>query len=194
MRYTITSTQIEYFRKEGHIEFQPFLKTEESKILKNLLDEAKIKTPSGRDLERENKPLGKALQLSRLGQIASQLFNKKRVVLGLTQYFPKFHKVCSLDDLSTVTETVGCALLNLSNEPLPGLSYLPIEQGDIGFYSNRFPIDFTSLELPVLFIVFTEENVRYKFQQNDPETHFLKKLGYAFGDRLMQNTHPLIHS
>ncbi|NGX38329.1 MAG: hypothetical protein K1000chlam2_01502 [Chlamydiae bacterium] len=192
MRYTITSQQLDYFRREGHIEFETLFSVEEAEKLRSLLDTARLSQGMGRDLERGNPPLRKAMELSRLGQTAYGLFAKKPLRLAFSQYVPQYRKIIALEDISSVTETYGCMLLNLSPNPLPDFPYLPMEMGDVGFYERKFPIDFTALELPVLFLAFARDVARYQLQENDPDTHHLKKLGYGFGDRLNNDTHPLI--
>ena len=192
MRYTITSQHLDYIRKEGHIEFVDFYNEKEASALRSLLDEVLSKNPSGRDLERYNSSLFKAAFFSRLAQVASALFNQKRLKLAFTQYYPHYKCMAALEDISSVTEICGVALVNLSETPLPEFPYLPLKMGDLGFYQIDFPIDFTDLEKPVFLIAFSTEVARYKFQEKDPETHILKKLGYAAGDRLRDETHPLL--
>ena len=192
MRYTITSQQLDYFRREGHIEFETLFSKEEAEKLRSLLDQSRLSLGTGRDLERGNPPLRKAMQLSRVGQAASELFAKKPIRLAFSQYVPQYRKIIALEDISSVTETYGCALINLSSDPFPDFPYLPMEMGDVGFYERKFPIDFTALELPVLLLAFAKDKARYQIQENDPDTHHLKKLGYGFGDRLTDATHPLI--
>ena len=192
MRYTITSQQFDYLRRERHIEFEAFFSREEAETLKILLDTARANNATGRDLERGNFPLIKALKISRLAQAASALFHQKQMKIAFTQYYPPYKSIDALEDLTSVSETLGCALLNLSLDPLPDFAYLPIEMGDVGFYENEFPIDFTDLERPVLLIAFATKKARYKLQEKDPHTHLLKKIGYGFGDILAEETHPLI--
>ncbi len=190
MRYTITSQQFDYFREEGHIQFQDLFTPEEAGSLKVLLDE--LNNETGRDLQRGNLPLQKAMQLSRLGQALSGLLDEQMLQLAFTQYYPCYKKVATLEEISSITEVCSCALINLSYDELPELDYLPAEVGDVGFYKETFPIDYTQLDLPFLLIAFAKKNARYKLQKNDPHTHTLKKLGYAFGDRINSDTHPTI--
>ncbi len=192
MRYNITSQQFDYFRSERHIEFEALFSKEEAQTVRSLLDEAYAKNPTGRDLERDHAPLIKALKLSRLAQAASALVNKTKLKVAFSQYYPPYKTIDALEDLSSVTETSLCALLNLNETPLPDFAYLPMEMGDVGFYANEFPIDFTDLDMPVLLIAFATEKARYKLQKKDPHTHLLKKLGYGFGDLLSEETHPLV--
>lgn len=192
MRYNITSQQFDFFHKEGWIVFEGLFSEEEAETIRSLLDQAKKN--SSRDLERGNPPLHAALKLKRIGQAASQLINKKRVKLAFTDYPPSFKGAFCLEEISPVSETYGCCLIHLSDDPYPELHYLPKKIGDVGFYQKKFPIDFPKLESPFLFLAFAAETARYILQANDPNTHFLKKLGYGFGDHLTTETHPLITS
>ena len=192
MRYVITSTQLNYFRKEGQIALEGLFKEEEAYLLNALLEEEQTHRPSGRDLQRENPPLKKAMQFSRLGQIASHLFRKKRIQVAFTQFPPQSSIIASVLDISSVTEILGGALIRLSTDPLPPLPYLPANIGDAVIYDKNFQIDFTSLSQPLLLIAFTTEKGRYRLCPNDPHTHELKKIGYGFGDLLSNETHPLI--
>lgn len=179
MRYTITSQQYDFFHREGWIEFEAFFSNNEADTLRSLLDTALEKHPSGRDLERENPPLLHALKLSRIGQVASALFHKKKIKLAFTQYPPSFPCSATLEEICTVTEPYGLALIHL-------------EEGGITFYQKTFFLDYPALQPHFLMLVFASEKTRYKLQPKDPQTHFLKKLGYGFGDHLTDDTHPLL--
>lgn len=202
MRYTTTSQQLSYFQRESHIDLKDLFTEEEIKNLKNLLDEtlAKHKAASpthrllaGHDLQRENPAIYKALQPSRLGQVASQLFNKKKLLIALTQYYLAYGEtVATASDISSYTEICGCMLMNLSDQPLPDLPYLPVEHGDVVFYKENFPIEFTNLDLPILLVVFATDKSRYRQNEKDPHKNHPKKLGLGAGDRLTTDTHPLI--
>jgi hypothetical protein len=41
-------------------------------------------------------------------------------------------------------------------------------------------------------IVYCTDKTVYVLEKRDPHTHALKKLGYGFGDRLEEKTHPII--
>ena len=47
---------------------------------------------------------------------------------------------------------------------------------------------------PQLMIVYVEEKGIYAYQETDLHTHAFKKLGYGFGDRLRNATHPILYS
>jgi hypothetical protein len=44
-----------------------------------------------------------------------------------------------------------------------------------------------------LMIGYAPAKALYVCEKNDPNLHFLKKLGYAFGDHLNTNFHPLLY-
>lgn len=178
MRYAITSSQLSYLRKEGEIELEALFSPEEVGNLRHCIELAAAKSETGRDIQREDPPLLNALHLSHLGQIASGLFAKKSLRLAFTQYGPIFHNTISIKELSSISETCGGCTIDL-------------ESGNITFYTPDHPILFPELT-PYFFLAFATDKARYKLQEKDIHTHFLKKLGYGFGDLLTVKTHPLI--
>lgn len=179
MRYTITSSQLNFFRKEGHVEFEDLYTTLEATTLNELLEGAKALKDATRDLQRENPPLLKALQTSRLGQVGAGLFRKQRLRIVFSQYGPYFEGTLPIEEISSMSETCGGCIIDL-------------QSGSTTFYHAQHPIDFSSLATPYLLIVLATDKARYKYQESDPFTHQLKKLGYGFGDLITDDTHPLI--
>lgn len=177
MRYSITSEQLDHLRKEGVLEFAGIYSEEKIAVLRDLLNKAVSET--GRDLQRENPPLLKTLHPSMLGQVASQLYLKKRIKIAFTQLLPCYSEPMSLSEITSVTEVFGGALIDL-------------ETGDAHFYMPETMIDFSN-EDGKLLIAFSTDKAQYVIQKNDPQNHSLKKLGYAAGDRLSDQTHPVIH-
>lgn len=190
MRYTITSQQFDFFHREGHIQFEGLYSEDEVGILKLLLKENDDGT--GRDLHAKNITLQKAMFLSRLGQVVTALTKEKPLFLAFSQFIPPYKKAATLEEISSLTEVCCLAIINLCEDPLPHMEYLPDDIGGVGFYQTTFPIDYPKLKLPLLLIAFTTEKARYKIQENDPYTHALKKLGYGVGDRITTETHPII--
>jgi len=193
MRYTISSQQFDHLRRERSVALAELFSKEETDLLHNELDKAlALKTGpgdkslqeeflAGRDLERENPPLKKSLHLSKLGQIAAPLFQKKMLRLAFTQYMLGYPSPATLEEISSVTEVCGGLILSLTGE----------EAGSGLFIHTDFPLEFP-IEAPSLLLAFSTEKARYRQQKSDPHTNALKKLGYGFGDRLTVETHPLI--
>jgi len=186
-------------KKEGFIEFEELYSQEETTLLHSLLEKtlANLITPSddkllfGYDLQRETPPLLQALHFSRLAQIASPLFQQKRLRVAFTQYLPCYKTEATIQEISSFSEILGAVFINLGAPANPEIPYLPQSQGSGCFISGELPIDFSKLNAPLLLIVFAGERARYHYQEKDPHIHKLKKLGYAFGERITVETHPL---
>jgi hypothetical protein len=99
--------------------------------------------------------------------------------MAFTQYGPFFEGALPIEQITSMTETFGGCILDL-------------QTGEATFYSPQFPIDFATLQMPYLFIVFATDKARYQLRDTDPCTHELKKFGYGFGDLITEETHPLI--
>jgi len=195
MRYVISQPQFNHFKREGHIELEGFYPDTEAKNLKTLLDEEHAKRSqntldAGYELQRTNSAILKTLQCSKLGQLASAFFQKKRLRIAFTQYHPYYPQPATITEISSFTETCGSALIQLG--PATDLPYLPSAFGNITFYKNDFPIDYPKLDAPFLLIVFATDTAQYIKNETDPHKNALKKLGYGFGDRITVETHPLI--
>lgn len=177
MRYSITSAQLSHLQKEGELPFEGLYSEAKVESLRKLVEEAPQE--GGRDIHRENPPLLSALHTSMLGQVASQLFGKKQIKIAFTQRLPFYEDAASLEEVSSITEVLGGALIDL-------------ETGNILFVMPQTLLDLPNLEKKLL-IAFSTEKARYSIQELDPISHWLKHLGYASGDRLSDQTHPLIH-
>lgn len=179
MRYTISSTHLNFFRKEGQISLEDLYSSDEIATLKALLDQARSVSGASRDLQRDNPPLLSSLHTPRLGQLGSGLFGKKRLRIAFTQYGAVVNGVVPIEQITSMTETCGGCIIDL-------------QTGVTTFYNALFPIDFPALQDPYLLVVFATDKARYRVQETDPHTHQLKRLGYGSGDQITEETHPLI--
>lgn len=194
------------FRKQGFLELEALLSLEEAKVLKTLLDDSlashlgimpeKISSItlqkrflSGYELQLDNLPLKKALKLSKLGQIGADLFHQHALCLGFTQYYPCLPTPVCLKDISSLSEVCGGAFIGLSSSELP---MTPQNSGNVLFFKPDLILPFPQFDFPLLLLAFTTDKARYIRQPSDPHTHFLKKLGLAFGDKVTSETHPQI--
>ena len=78
--------------------------------------------------------------------------------------------------------------------PHPPFSLLP---GHVVFIHPDFPIDYSLLTqrrgCEYIFVTIIKDKSVYFYRESDLQTHYLKKLGYVFGDRIKEETHPVIY-
>ena len=69
--------------------------------------------------------------------------------------------------------------------------------GNAVFFTPELPIDFSKLITDdshrYLLITYTHSTAIYYMEENDPQTHVPKSLGYVFGDRLNDKFNPIIY-
>lgn len=166
----------------------------------------------GHDLWRTHAKLKKYVTQTTWAEIAAELASYQRLRLGFDQFFlggdsSKIDDVytellqqnISLADYSSVNE-IQCGLMICLSKPdlidSTTESVFSITPGNAVFFNKDFPIDFTRLpHLPkgqYLLLVYVQHNSVYVLNENDPFTHFLKHLGYVFGDRLNDKLNPIV--
>lgn len=195
MRYILASIHIDLFRKEKQVELEAVFSPEEADALKTELDRALLaKEPThkkflaGYELHRGVPSLKPLLHFSRWGQLGAILFNHHPLRIAFLQYVLDYPAPVSIEEISSVTEICGAAILSLTSEAVP---FLPQQKGSAIFYDRHCPLP-TPAQGPYLLLAFTTDKARYRFCATDPHAHFLKNLGYSTGDRLTVETHPYI--
>jgi len=188
----------------------------------DLIDLSPFETyKAGRDLFRDNPTIKKFSLKRKFAEITSQLMKKKPIRIAYDQalYSPATHypqsnlpKLFSEDvTLAEISCFQGlvCGLILCLNETRPSQNInasvdktlptlLPIAQkkGNGVFFKPDTPLSLFQLFQETyqnhLLIAFGEDNLVYKLQSNDPNSHTLKNEGYVFGDKLNASTHPLI--
>ncbi len=191
-----------------------------SKELSKLSFEKRFK--AGRDLWRENNQLKKMTLNSHFAEIAASLTKERQLRLSYSQFFsrsvpekgdypfPFLTDNSSLNECSSFQNIICGLILQLSDHSLPvhtqrededendqkPLSILPERAGNGIFFLPNTPLSFEPFFTPPfchqLLIVYSKEPSIYRFEKKDPNTHFLKKIGCGFGDRLEDSTHPNI--
>lgn len=77
------------------------------------------------------------------------------------------------------------------------LSIFPARPGNGVFFHPSLPLSFDSIygqqDALYMLIAYSQPRTVYIHQPNDPHTHFLKTLGYVFGDKLMEKFHPTVY-
>lgn len=183
-----------------------------AKRLKIPLSSLAFKTPFelfmvGRNLWKEIPPLKKALFRHPLHQIAATLFKKRILRMAFDQVICTTRLTDSfltppltLAQMSGFKPVFGGLILRLTPDPssessLP--SFIPQKVGHGVFVSPDYPLDFELLlkspNQSFLLIAYCAEKTVYVLEKADPHVHALKKEGYAFGDLLKNETHPILY-
>ena len=166
----------------------------------------------GHDLWRSHPVLKKYVTQNIWAELASELVSYRPLRLGFDQFFlggesanqgESFsllkQKKFTLEEYSCVNEVL-CGLMICLNAPdsiddTTENIFSKIAGNGI-YFGKDFSIDFSVLtHLPkaqYLMIVYVQQNSVYTLNENDPFTHFLKHLGYVFGDKLNDKLNPIV--
>lgn len=218
MRFKLLGAHREFFQKNGYIELESLLTSEEIAILashadelveKRLSDQIAYKSAEelfrvGRDLWRGDEILRKKTLSHPLAEIGAELFKKKKIMIGFDQLLrtgskPGFANMVpsSLNEISTIFPLAGALLIHLSGTKIPS-EIIPSQPENIVFIAPDkiipWEIFFQLPNQSYLLIAYAYPESLYALQKKDPHTHALKKLGYVFGDRLRHETHPIIYN
>lgn len=194
--YFLSADQKAFFEKQGFIEFEGLVSEAEVAILK--------RCKSQRDSSRDDPQIEKIVHSSLFAKIASELSLQKRLRFGYDeQYFlPIVETGRSTLNESNSIRGLACAMMiclegesendanSLPFTPFPkkpgnATFFLPTLHWDYSLFSKRPKQRF-------LLIAYATMRAVYAFEENDPHTHALKKLGYVFGDRLGEACHPIL--
>ncbi len=216
MRFKIVGAHREFFQKNGFIEFESLLSHDEISLLTSSADKMLEQRLSGKldfrsceemfrvghDLWRHDTAFRKCALSYQQFNLAAELFKKPTLHLAFDQLLrtttlPGFpgRVPASLHQVSSIAPLAGALLFHLSAAPPPS-ELIPRRPENGMFLSPDLIIPWQLFfELPhqsYLLIVYAPPGARYILQKNDPHTHSLKKLGYAFGDKLQAEHHPLL--
>ncbi|HSX26420.1 MAG TPA: hypothetical protein VLE89_05370, partial [Chlamydiales bacterium] len=156
---------------------------------------------NGRDLWRSH-PALQSLLLRKLSPLAFALTGKNQLRLACDQWIPpKAAPKTRLPakDLFSIQGLALCVLMAESTSPLPpsklGLLPLPSQPSHLLFFKPTLLLDWPRLlKVPtdLYLAVYALPISVYVQNLKDPATNALKQLGYAFGDTLKNEFHPLI--
>jgi hypothetical protein len=178
MKFAISQEQREFFRTNGWISFADLLDPKELAILNTikLLNRKKSPFDQGRDLWRKDDDVKKIVQSKRLVSLAFELIQKKPIRLAFDQWIPE--KCQELNEHSCINNLLGTFVISL-------------EEGSGSFYLPATPLP-NFENGPFLMIAYCDKYSQYLYEERDPQVHFLKSLGYVFGDRLSDRLHPIL--
>lgn len=170
---------------------------------------------AGRDHWRESQIVKKIVFRPQLANIAAELSHQQSLRIAYDQVlltavpsqsrYPALLSPATLDTSSCIQGIAAALILQLSSvdfslmppNELGPATFIPQAKGSGIFFTPTLPFSLAYLNAahqPIhqLLIVYSYKKSVYKREDQDPHTHHLKKLGYAFGDRLTQATHPIL--
>ncbi|HUD02096.1 MAG TPA: hypothetical protein VMR37_07190 [Rhabdochlamydiaceae bacterium] len=217
MRFKVTGDHRKVLEKQKFIEFEDVFSSDQIEEAAQHVDKVLgkrtrqlIDTQScqelfhiGRDLWRDDPVLENFICNRGIAQLAAHLFQQKSLHLAFDQALrttvrPGFPNAtpATLQNRSCVQPLAGAVLVRLSGEAHP-LSILPKKRENAVLIAPNlilpWEIFFQEPQSSYLLIAYAPAKALYICEKNDPNLHFLKKLGYVFGDNLNTSYHPLLY-
>lgn len=166
MNFELTASHEKYFGLNGVISFEEVLTSEDLDYLATL--------KKGYDLWRNDKRMEKIVLNKDIGKLIFALTQKRPLRL--------------LFDRIVTNETIDLGQLSFQGVVIGVL--ISLNDGLVTFFSLDKQMH---VESPQLFIAYGESNVRYIFCEADPHAPRLKRMGYAYGDRLKAEDFPYLY-
>lgn len=196
MKFSISLEQRNYLQKNGFIPFYELLNEGEIKRL-DLIFQKKIDV--FRDLWRSYEELKPIVFSKRLVDLAYELIQKKPLRFAFDRFIPgkkttltggetplkDYFGENSIEERSCLRPLVGMFVILLEDE-----EEMPKGSGYFILPQSKFP--FLELSKKILLIAYTDQYGQYFYETKDPDVHYLKNLGYVFGDRLNDQLHPIL--
>jgi len=220
MRFKVTGDHRKVLEKQKFIEFEDVFSLEEiakvashvdtvlAKRTKQLIDTQSCPElfHAGRDVWRDDPVLQQFICNRGLAQLTAQLFQQNTLCLGFDQALrsttrPGFPNQlpASLQQKSCIQPLAGVVLIRLLGDwgDADPLSLLPKKRENAVLMAPSLIVPwemfFQEPKRSFLMLGYASAKALYVSEKNDLNLHFLKKLGYVFGDHLNTNFHPLLY-
>lgn len=199
MHYVLSADQKAFFEKHGFIEFEGLIPDE------LLADMKKCKGSGTRDVSRQDPKIKKIITGPQLSKLVADFSMHKRLRFAYDEVYElpsRRQDIRSLAENSCIQGLVCGLMICLEGEGdsetanrLPCSPY-PKKPGSATLFLATSTWDESLFqEAPkqrFLLIAYALPTALYVYNEKDPHTHLLKKLGYVFGDRLNETCHPTL--
>lgn len=211
MKYCIDNDLKRSFEENHFVLLQGLLTREKAQELCLLVEKQVPKRDfAGRNLAIASKDIRDILFTQAIGSIEKALCGKTKLRYGTDWVWQgsivpwsKAKEAISLASMVSVRPAIlGCIIALTDGALEENVSsssefVLPAEAGDALFFDAEAPfiwenLHATSLQQKYLLLLLAGERALYVLNPEDASTHFLKSQGLVFGDRLPENTHPLL--
>lgn len=181
MKFSITLDQRNYLNATGYISFFNLLNASEINILKGSLTKDK-----SRDLWRNIPSVKQVIFSKRLVDLVYELTLKKPIRYAFDLFIPEKEELKEIFGEEPLQNRMAI-------NPLVGLFLIHMKTAEGYFILPTSTFPYESLEPgPYFLIGYGDKYSQYLYEMRDPNAHFLKSLGYVFGDRLNDSLHPIL--
>jgi hypothetical protein len=222
MKAYLLPHQARFFQKRGWIIFDPLfqedfyssLKTQLEKLCerKSLKNFSELSFEDCYKLSYENLSSISAIQEifhhKQLIQILQLLLEVDKMRMGFSQIWSSSHPITnfineptrSLSSLQPLLASVIICLEDIPEGVVEEEKFfcLPLKKGQMAIVKSSYDKVFNELaKLPqfcYLHLGYSDYHSRFFVNEKDPNTNFLKTLGYAAGDIIQDRSHPSLHA
>ena len=219
MRFSLTKEHKEFFYKHLFIEFEEVLSPDQIASLKVSIQHVMAKRDSkiykegtpliGRDLFRDDKDIRKFILSKNFAHVVKDLCSKDSLRMAFDQYLnpkktgPKFFsKLSSFKEASCLADTYAILIFKLSGKeftrPEEG-PFLPSPHkvGSLLIVHPDKILNFEGLlessDDELYIITYGSDKLLYRPSNLDPAEPLIKRMGYAYGDLMKEQTHPIVY-
>lgn len=186
MKMALSFDQKVFFNENGYLQLEGVLDPEKVEIVKNL-------APAGsRDLFRASEQMRKSVLPRNLVDLVLELGVSRPLRFGLDQLISSgmFSKGGSLEKLFCLQGIEVGIFYPL--EEGPEESFFPTRPGDVLLVKGERHLPVHTIESKMMLAVLVRSTSVYIRNLRDPHAHALKELGYAYGDKLKDQFHPVV--
>lgn len=213
MKFSLAKEHLHHFHQQGYVEFEGILSREKLEIIRGAIRKGAFDSPEQHfgkqhDLWRRFPELKNILFHREPASIVASLNRVKPLRIGYDQLIPlgfQHKKPLTLKEMSSFQGVAGGYFLCLQDCPgteiIQPLSEDPEKKiaapfstvaGNMVFIQPDVALDFSAMPCDHLLVCFAGEKALYCFNENDPHTHDFKRLGYVFGDKLLESELPTV--
>lgn len=164
MQFAITKDHRHIFKEQGYITFDDLLSEKETALVLHHYQKG------ARDTWRHNEAIKSLIFKRAYVRLVADLFQAKSLRLAYTEYTDQ---IAPLEETSSFQTLTGALILGEKATIINTSTPFECGEGLVIAYCPRITVCVRN--------------------DNDPFTHDLKKMGYVFGDRLRDDTHPVLH-
>ncbi len=196
MKFSITLEQRDSYAKQGYVALCELLTLQELTFLNDFSSKlpAKGKAALPRDLWRQDEKLRKIILNGKFANLAYEFIQRKPIKIAFDELLLQRRPAhLTLQEGSCVSSLQGALILCLAANDKTPFDLIP----GAGMFLNPTTApdlleSFSQQSGKFLLIAYGNAHSQYLHVEKDPYCHFLKSLGYVFGEKLHESLHPVL--